>query len=154
MKAMNSKDSALDTSSPIAAGMPGKPPSDGERPIGSIAASMTSGLGEGLLDIRASASNPAAFLSTPQPVMMPGSVLKIPVAIQVVIGSARVPLSQVAQLGPGAMITLDQKLGTPAVILVNGREVARGELFVFDGDGDRLGITITEVNDGSASTTD
>ena len=86
--------------------------------------------------------------------MMPGSVLKIPVAIQVVIGSARVPLSQVAQLGPGAMITLDQKLGTPAVILVNGREVARGELFVFDGDGDRLGITITEVNDGSASTTD
>ena len=86
--------------------------------------------------------------------MMPASVLRIPVAIQVVIGSARVPLSQVTQLGPGATITLDQKLGSPAVILVNGKEVARGELFVLDAVGGQLGITITEVtgsNGGAAA---
>ena len=154
MKTMNSKDSGLDTTTPFGDGMPGRLPSDEEQPTAAIAPSMTSDLGVGLLDIRISASDPAATLSNPQSAMMPHSVLKIPVAIQVVIGSARVPLSQVAQLGPGAMITLDQKLGTPAVILVNGREVARGELFVFDGDGDRLGITITEVNDGRANTAD
>ncbi len=82
--------------------------------------------------------------------LMPESVLKIPVAIQVVIGTARLPLSKVAQLGPGSMIPLDQKLGSPATILVNGREVARGDLFVLEGGGERLGITITEVLTGGS----
>ena len=71
--------------------------------------------------------------------------MRIPVSIQVVIGSARIPLSQVADLGPGSVVTLDQKLGTAASILVNGREIAKGELFVLEGEGERLGITITEV---------
>ena len=62
MKTMNSKDSGLDTTSPFADGMPGKLPPDGEQPTGSAAASMTSGLGEGLLDIRALASNPRCVL--------------------------------------------------------------------------------------------
>ena len=151
---MNSKDFGSGAASTLGDQMPGMPPLDIEPHLGLAAASATSGFGEGLIDIGTSAPDPAPHLSTPQATMMPGSVLKIPVAIQVVIGSARVPLSQVAQLGPGAMITLDQKLGTPAIILVNGREVARGELFVFDGDGDRLGITITEVNDGRTSSAD
>ena len=77
--------------------------------------------------------------------MVSASVLKIPVAIQVVIGSASIPLSQIAQLGPGAVITLTPKLGAPASILVNGKEVAKGDLFVLDGEGGRLGIVITEV---------
>lgn len=78
---------------------------------------------------------------------LPESVLRIPVSVQVIIGTARMPLSRLTQLGPGAEITLDQKLGAPATILVNGKEVARGELFVLDeeGDGQQLGVTITEV---------
>lgn len=78
---------------------------------------------------------------------LPSAVLRIPVAVQVVIGTARLTLSQVAELGPGAVVALEEKLGTPARVLVNGREVARGELFVLDGEGDRLGLTITEVAD-------
>jgi flagellar motor switch protein FliN/FliY len=99
---------------------------------------MSATFGEDLPELTASAK--------PAGTMVPDAVLRIPVAIQVVIGSATIPLSQVAQLGPGAMISLDQKLGTPASILVNGKEVARGDLFVLDGEGDRLGITITEVS--------
>ena len=78
---------------------------------------------------------------------VPDSVLRIPVSVQVVIGSTRLPLSRIAQLSPGSTIALDQKLGAPATILVNGREVAHGELFVLDGEdgSDRLGITITTV---------
>lgn len=82
---------------------------------------------------------------------MPESVLRIPVAIQVVIGTVTMPLSKVAQLGPGSTIALDQKLSSPATILVNGREVARGDLFVLEGEGEHLGITITEVLHGSGS---
>jgi flagellar motor switch/type III secretory pathway protein FliN len=34
---------------------------------------------------------------------------------------------------------------------VNGREVAKGELFVLDGEGERLGLTITEVAEADAT---
>ncbi len=76
---------------------------------------------------------------------LPGALLRIPVSVQVVIGTARLPLSQVTQLAPGTTLTLDEKLGTPARMLVNGREVARGELFVLEGPEGRLGLTIKEV---------
>ncbi len=76
---------------------------------------------------------------------MPPSIMQIPVAVQVVIGSTRLPLSRVAELGSGSVIALDQKLGSPAVILVNGKEVAQGELFVIEGEGNRLGIKLTSI---------
>jgi flagellar motor switch protein FliN/FliY len=79
---------------------------------------------------------------------LPSAVLRIPVSVQVVIGTARLSLSQVADLKPGATVTLEEKLGTAARVLVNGREVAKGELFVLDSDQERLGLTITEVADG------
>ena len=82
---------------------------------------------------------------------LPTAVLRIPVSVQVVIGTARLPLSQVAELKPGTTVTLEERLGAAARVLVNGREVAKGELFVLDGDGDRLGLTITEVAEPDAS---
>lgn len=75
----------------------------------------------------------------------PGAVMRIPVSVQVVIGTASLPLSQVAQLSPGTMVTLEERLGSPVRMLVNGREVARGELLVLDEVEGTLGLTITEV---------
>jgi flagellar motor switch protein FliN len=79
------------------------------------------------------------------PAALPDSILRIPVSVQVVLGSTRLAISKVAELRTGSAITLDQKLGSPVTILVNGREVAKGELFVLDGEMDRLGVTITEL---------
>lgn len=104
---------------------------------------MTITLGEQLPDLATPAAEPAQ--GQPQPAQLPGAVLRIPVSVQVVIGTARLPLARVAGLAPGTMLTLEEKLGTPARMLVNGREVARGELFVVDASDGRLGITITEV---------
>lgn len=73
------------------------------------------------------------------------SILRIPVTVQVVIGSVRLPLSQLAELATGSVLPLDQELGAPATVLVNGREVASGELFVQDGMGDRLCVRFTEI---------
>jgi flagellar motor switch protein FliN len=81
------------------------------------------------------------------------AILAIPVTIQVVLGTARLPISKIAELRPGSIINLDQNLGTPAAILVNGREVAKGDLFVLEGEEARLGITITEVIRPPASRT-
>lgn len=79
------------------------------------------------------------------------ALLQIPVSVQVLLGSVRLPLARVAELSPGAMINLDQKLGEPASILVNGREIAKGNLFVTDGEDERLGITITELVPAASS---
>lgn len=102
---------------------------------------MNALLGEQLPDLSSAAatgeSRPAQAL--------PSAVLRIPVSVQIVIGSARLPLAEVADLAPGSTITLDEKLGAAARVLVNGREVAKGELFVLDPESGRLGITISEV---------
>lgn len=82
---------------------------------------------------------------TSSPSSVADTLLSIPVTLQVVIGTARLSISRVAELKRGAIVNLDQKLGTPATILINGKEVARGDLFVLEGEDARLGITVREV---------
>ncbi len=53
------------------------------------------------------------------------------------------------ELGRGAVITLDQKVGAPVSVLVNGRIVARGEVVVVDEDNSKFGVTLTEIVNSS-----
>ncbi len=62
--------------------------------------------------------------------------------IQVVVGSARMPIEDILKLGHGSIVELDQAAGAPLDILVNGRLLARGEAVVIN---ERLGIRITEI---------
>jgi flagellar motor switch protein FliN/FliY len=73
------------------------------------------------------------------------AILSIPVTVQVVLGTTSMPVARLMKLGRGAVITLDQKVGAPVNILVNGRVVARGEVVVVDEDNSRFGVTLTEV---------
>ena len=82
---------------------------------------------------------------------LPAAVLRIPVTVQVVIGSARLPLSQLTRLAPGTSVTLEEKLGAPVRLLVNGRDVAQGDLFVVDELSGRLGVKITAVSGASTN---
>lgn len=109
---------------------------------------MTTSYGEQLPDLMANDDGRASGDGSAH--VLPGALLRIPVSVQVVIGTARISLSQLAKLGPGATLALQEKIGAPARMLVNGREVARGELFVLDETEGRLGITITEVAGASA----
>jgi flagellar motor switch protein FliN/FliY len=76
---------------------------------------------------------------------MPELIMRIPVTVQVVLGTVRMPIAEIAKLAAGSMVTLDQALGTPVSLLANGREVARGDIFVLDGEEARLGVRITEL---------
>lgn len=87
----------------------------------------------------------AGIVTEPESPALPESILQIPVTVQVVLGSARLAIGKVAELRTGSTVTLDQKLGSPVAILVNGKEVAKGELFVLEDEMDRLGVTITEL---------
>lgn len=79
------------------------------------------------------------------------AVMRIPVTIQVVLGSAIMPVANLMKLRRGSAIPLDHRVGEPVDVVVNGRTVARGEVVVVEDDTSRFGISLTEIVGGSAS---
>ncbi len=73
------------------------------------------------------------------------TILRIPVSVQVVLGSAQMPVSNLLKLGRGAVIPLDRRIGEPVDVVVNGRIVARGEVVVVEDDSTRFGVSLTEI---------
>ncbi len=73
------------------------------------------------------------------------SVLRIPVTMQVVLGSATMPVSSLMKLGRGAVVPLDHRVGEPVEVVVNGRVIARGEVVVVEDDNSRFGVSLTEI---------
>lgn len=73
------------------------------------------------------------------------SILNIPVSVQIILGGATMPVASLMKLGRGAVIPLDQRVGQPVDVMVNGRLIARGEMIVVDEDSSRLGVTLTEI---------
>lgn len=72
-------------------------------------------------------------------------IMRIPVTVKVVLGSATMPVANLTKLGRGAIIPLDRRVGEPVDVVVNGRIVARGEVVVVDEATSRFGISLTEV---------
>jgi flagellar motor switch protein FliN/FliY len=79
------------------------------------------------------------------------TILRIPVEVQVVLGSATMPVANLIKLGRGAVIPLDQRVGEPVDVVVNGRIVARGEVVVVEEDNSRFGVSLTEIVGPSGS---
>lgn len=77
-------------------------------------------------------------------------ILRIPVTVQIVLGTATMPVANLAKLGRGAVVPLDKRIGEPVDVVVNGKVVARGEVVVVDEDNSRFGIQLTEVVDSNA----
>ena len=79
------------------------------------------------------------------------AVMRIPVTIQVVLGSAVMPVANLMKLRRGSAIPLDHRVGEPVDVVVNGRTVARGEVVVVEDDTSRFGISLTEIVGGNAA---
>ena len=73
------------------------------------------------------------------------SILRIPVLVQVVLGSATMPVANLMKLGRGAVVPLDHRVGEPVDVMVNGRVIARGEIVIVEEDNSRFGVSLTEV---------
>lgn len=73
------------------------------------------------------------------------TIMRIPVTVKIVLGSASMSVAALLKLGRGALIPLDRKIGEPVDVVVNDRVVARGEVVVMDDDPSRFGISLTEV---------
>ena len=72
-------------------------------------------------------------------------IMKIPVEVQVILGTTRMPVSRLMKLGRNAVIALDRQVGDPIDVVVNGRTVARGEVVLMEDDSSQFGISLTEL---------
>jgi len=72
-------------------------------------------------------------------------IYNIPVTVQVILGTTKMPLAKVMAVGPGSVIMLRQKLEDPVSVMVNGKEIAKGHIVVVDGEEAQLGISLTEI---------
>jgi len=70
------------------------------------------------------------------------AVYEVPVEISAVLGTARIPVSQLLKMGRGAVLELDRLVGDPVEIFVNKQMVARGEVVVVE---ERLGVTLLDT---------
>lgn len=73
------------------------------------------------------------------------SVMSIPVTVQIILGGTTMQVSELMKLSRGAIVPLDNRVGEPVDVVVNGRIVARGELVVMDDDNTRFGVSLTEI---------
>jgi flagellar motor switch protein FliN/FliY len=73
------------------------------------------------------------------------SVMSIPVTVQVILGTTTMQVSDLMKMSRGTIVPLDNRVGEPVDVVVNGRVVARGELVVMDDDNTRFGISLTEI---------
>lgn len=83
-------------------------------------------------------------MSEPAPPRM-DTILRIPVTVRVVLGSATMPVANLMKLGRGSVIPLERRVGEPVEVAVNGHTVARGQVVVVDEATSRFGIKLTEV---------
>jgi flagellar motor switch protein FliN/FliY len=82
---------------------------------------------------------------TPQGSRNLDTILRIPVNVQVVLGSATMPVANLLKLGRGAVVPLDHRVGEAVDVVVNGRLIARGEIVVVEDDNSRFGVSLTEI---------
>lgn len=96
-----------------------------------------------LADLAARAAEETSRLTNLEP------ILRIPVTVQVLLGSATMPVADLMKLGRGAVIPLDHRVGEPVEVVVNGRIVARGAVVVVEDENSRFGVSLTEIVGGN-----
>lgn len=75
-------------------------------------------------------------------------IMDIPIDVEIVLGTSRMPVSALMKLSQGSTIALDRKIGEPVEITVNGRVIGRGEITVLEEDETRFGVHLLELDTG------
>ena len=69
-------------------------------------------------------------------------LLGVNLQVTVEIGRTKLPIRDVLSLAPGSIVELDKLAGEKVDVLVNGHQIASGEVVVVD---DNFGVRITDV---------
>lgn len=74
---------------------------------------------------------------------MPQMMRKIPVTLTLEVGSARISLQELMEIGPDSVIELDVLAGEPLVIKVNGTPIGHAEVVVA---GENYGLKVIDLD--------
>lgn len=88
----------------------------------------------------AAAAAPAAPKAAPR---LPQMMRRIPVTLTLEVGSARVSLQELMEIGPDSVLPLDAMAGEPLVIKVNGTPIGRAEVVVA---GEQYGLKVIDLD--------
>ena len=71
-----------------------------------------------------------------------GILMDVPLQITVELGRTNKKIKEILEFGQGSIIELDKLAGEPVDILVNGKNIAKGEVVVID---ESFGVRITDI---------
>jgi flagellar motor switch protein FliN/FliY len=74
---------------------------------------------------------------------LPQMMRRIPVTLTLEVGSARISLQDLMDLGPSSVLPLDAVAGEPLVIKVNGAPIGRAEVVV---SGEQYGLKVIDLD--------
>ena len=92
-----------------------------------------------LLDDNVEVAAPAPARNPRLPQMM----RRIPVTLTLEVGSTRISLQDLMDLGPASVLPLDSLAGEPLVIKVNGAPIGRAEVVVA---GEQYGLKVIDLD--------
>lgn len=76
-----------------------------------------------------------------------GSLMNIPLKVQVAIGAVEMTVGELSNLGPGQTVSLNKLVGDPVDIIVNGTRIGTGFLVAIPGHTPTFGLKIHSLND-------
>ena len=74
----------------------------------------------------------------------------IPVTVELVLASLKMPVAKLMDIQAGAEIDLDHPAGAEVALMVNGSKIAFGHLFLIDLQTKRVGVRISRLAQSSA----
>lgn len=74
------------------------------------------------------------------------SLFDVPLLVSVVLGETELTINDLLRLQIGSVIEVDKLAGEPLEVLINKKEVARGEVLIVN---DNYGLRLTDIIDPS-----
>jgi len=98
------------------------------------------------VEIHKAAFEPLGQQSEVPPIKNIDLIMDVPLDISVVLGRTKKSIQDILNLGAGSLIELQKLAEEPVEILVNGKQIALGEVVVVD---ENFGVRITNIVNGA-----
>lgn len=98
------------------------------------------------VEVHKAAFEPLGDQSAVPPIKNIDLIMDVPLDISVVLGRTKKSIQDILNLGAGSLIELQKLAEEPVEILVNGKQIALGEVVVVD---ENFGVRITSIVNGS-----
>lgn len=94
------------------------------------------------VEVHQAAFEPLTPQNSVPPIKNIDLIMDVPLDISVVLGRTKKSIQDILNLGAGSLIELDKLAEEPVEILVNGKQIALGEVVVVD---ENFGVRITSI---------